>query len=101
MPEAEAQFPDLVVIIPGILGSTLVHDGKEVWGLSKRTLTCAIFTLGRHARRLQLPQGIGDDHPGDGVVPGTLMHDLHVIPALWTVTVGYDDLLSHLRKRFH
>ena len=28
------------------------------------------------------------------------MHDLHVIPGVWTVTVGYDTLFAHLRDRF-
>jgi hypothetical protein len=93
-------FTDVVVVIPGILGSTLRRDGKEVWGLSAGSLSRAIATLGRDVKRLQLPDDIGDHAPDDGVTAGALMPDLHVIPGIWTVTVGYDTLCSHLIDRF-
>ncbi len=34
----------------------------------------------------------------DGVAPGELMPDLHVIPGLWTPVTGYDSLLRRLRS---
>jgi pimeloyl-ACP methyl ester carboxylesterase len=93
-------FTDVVVVIPGILGSTLRQGTREVWGLSSGSLTRAIVSFARNIKRLELPDGIGDNAPDDGVEPGSLIQDLHVIPGIWTVTVGYDRLCGHLRERF-
>jgi len=90
---------DLVVVLPGIMGSTLARDGKPVWSASAGSLIDAVLTLGRNITGLQLPPGIGDDHPGDGVTPVALMPDLHAIPGLWTPIKGYDQLVGHLRAR--
>ncbi|MEV6218613.1 hypothetical protein [Nocardia sp. NPDC051833] len=89
---------DLIVVLPGIMGSTLTHHGKPVWEPSAGAVLRAIATLGRSIKQLQLPDGIGDDHPGDGVTPGKLMPDLHVIPGLWTPIHGYTRLLDHLHR---
>ncbi|WP_144120977.1 lipase/acyltransferase domain-containing protein [Catellatospora sichuanensis] len=89
---------DLVVVLPGILGSTLRHDGKLVWAPSAGSALRAIRTLGDSLRQLQLPNGIGDEHPDDGVEPAGLMPDLHVVPGLWTPVKGYDLLMARLRS---
>ena len=89
---------DLVVVLPGILGSTLRHRGKLVWAPSAGSALRAIHTFGRSIRDLQLPDGIGDDHPDDGVEPTGLMPDLHVLPRVWTPIKGYDRLLARLRS---
>src|SRR5690348_3090562 len=90
---------DLVVVLPGIMGSTLEdEDGRLVWAPSAGAALRAIGTLGRSLKRLRLPDGIGDDHPGDGVQPAGLMPDLHAIPGIWTPVTGYDKLVSRLNK---
>jgi hypothetical protein len=90
---------DLVVVLPGIMGSTLKDkDGHLVWAPSAGAALRAIGTLGRSLKQLQLPEGVGDDHPGDGVEPGTLMPDLHAIPGIWTPVTGYDELVGRLNK---
>jgi pimeloyl-ACP methyl ester carboxylesterase len=99
-PSEPESFTDVVVVIPGILGSTLRQGNKEVWGLSYGSLTRAIVTVARDIKRLKLPDNIADEAPDDGVQPGSLMPDLHVIPGIWTATVGYDTLFAHLRDRF-
>ncbi|MCS7484572.1 esterase/lipase family protein [Umezawaea endophytica] len=88
---------DLVVVLPGITGSTLTRQGTPIWAPSAGAILRAIGTLGRNLNRLQLPDGIGDEHPDDGVEPGVLMPDLHVIPGLWTPIRGYTSLLTRLR----
>ncbi|MBK6872816.1 MAG: hypothetical protein IPG94_16020 [Kineosporiaceae bacterium] len=96
----EQQTPsttDLVVVLPGITGSTLLRAGNPVWAVTPGTLIEAITHLGRHLAVLQLPEGIGDEHPGDGVEPGQLMPTLHGIPGVWTPIKGYTELLDHLR----
>src|ERR1017187_2433903 len=89
---------DLVVILPGIMGSQLRQDGHLVWGPSAGVALRAIATFGRSVRRLQLPDGIGDDHPCDGVEPAGIMPDLHLMPCIWTPIEGYDVLLQRLRS---
>ena len=71
---------DLVVVLPGILGSTLRQDGRLIWAPSAGSALRAITTFGASLRRLELPAGIGDQHPGDGVEAVGLMPDLHVLP---------------------
>ena len=58
----------------------------------------AIATFGASVKRLKLPDGIGDDHPGDGVEPDSLMPDLHICPGIWTAVKGYDTLTGRLRS---
>lgn len=87
---------DLVVVLPGIMGSTLRKNNNLVWAPSAGAALHAVFTLGRSLTALQLPPGIGDAHPDDGVEPVDLMPDLHVIPGIWTPITGYDQLLRRL-----
>jgi pimeloyl-ACP methyl ester carboxylesterase len=89
---------DLVVVLPGILGSTLRQDGKVVWAPSAGSVLHAIGTLGGSIERLRLPAGIGDEFPHDGVEPCDLMPDLHILPGIWTAVKGYDRLLARLRS---
>jgi pimeloyl-ACP methyl ester carboxylesterase len=89
---------DLVVVLPGILGSTLRKDGRLVWAPSAGSALRAIATFGGSIGQLQLPIGIGDEDPMDGVEPVALMPDLHVLPGVWTAVKGYDKLLSRLRS---
>jgi pimeloyl-ACP methyl ester carboxylesterase len=96
---------DLVVVLPGIMGSTLglktaTKSAKDnlVWAVSAGAVVKAARNLLGHAPRLALPDGIGDEHPGDNVEPVALMPDLHVIPGLWTPIRGYDSLLKLLNR---
>ena len=92
---------DVVVILPGVMGSSL-HDrnGDEVWGTSLGSLVKGVLTRGRAARRLQLPQGIGDAPAPDGVVATALLPDIHVIPGIWSVSIGYERMLAWFRETF-
>lgn len=89
---------DLVVVLPGITGSTLRTKEGLIWSPTPGAILKAIKTFGGSVNALRLPKGIGDDHPGDGVEPVALMNDLHVIPGIWTPVKGYDKLLARLRS---
>ncbi len=83
----------VVVVLPGIMGSVLRDaHGDDVWELSAGSILKGVLGRLRGLKALQLPEGIGDDHPGDGVTAPALMPDMHVIPGIWTVTIGYDRL---------
>jgi hypothetical protein len=92
---------DLIVVLPGIMGSTLVKDGTLVWGPSAGSVLRAIGTFGKCINELTLPNCIGDERPDDKVKPAALMPDLHLLPGIWSVNIGYGKLLDWLQTRFH
>lgn len=94
------ELRDLVVVLPGILGSTLIRDGQEIWAPSAGAVWKAIRSFGASIQCLTLPVDLGDDHPGDGVEALALMPDLHVLPGIWSANIGYDRLLGWLMQRF-
>jgi len=98
---AVKDLTDLIVVLPGILGSTLAKNGELVWAPSAGAAIRAIRTLGRSIKSLKLPKEWGDDHPKDGVEPVALMPDLHVLPGIWSANIGYGVLLDWLESRFH
>ncbi|WP_454836961.1 esterase/lipase family protein [Rhodococcus qingshengii] len=89
---------DLVVVIPGIMGSTLAKNGKPFWSNKLGALVGTIFHPNRNASSLRVPEGLGDEHPGDGVTPTGLMGNIHVVPGLWSPVQGYGVLVDRLRK---
>lgn len=96
-----AQVDDLVVVVPGIMGSRLADaDGTEVWGPSGAALLEGIRTFGGSVKRLALPRGVLDGHPGDGVRPSGVMRDVHGLPGLSPLVEGYTDLLKWLEEHF-
>ena len=90
---------DVVVVLPGIMGSTLgLKEGdrpaseKLIWALDAGAIWRGATGLGPSIKDFALPAGVGDGHPGDGIEPVGLMGDVHVIPGLWTPVRGYDTL---------
>lgn len=98
MPQKKA-MKDLIVVLPGILGSVLQKDGEIVWGLSFGSVIRNLFSLGRALGVLKLPDGIGHDDPRDGVVAARLLPDMHLIPGLWKID-GYSSFIAFLESRF-
>ncbi|MDQ0747912.1 hypothetical protein QF034_002143 [Streptomyces africanus] len=101
MATRRGRVDDLVVVVPGIMGSRLADaDGREVWGLSGRALLRGIRTFGGSVTALALPAGLLDDHPGDGVRPVGVIPDVHGLPGLSSLVEGYTDLLDWLERHF-
>src|SRR5690242_14006978 len=94
------EIRDFVVFLPGIMGSTLSRDGKLVWGPSAGAALRAVRRFGGIEPELRLLDGVGDEHPGDRVEPVAVMPDLHVLPGVWTIQVGYERLLGWLESAF-
>ncbi|MGB5757696.1 MAG: hypothetical protein WBM50_12345 [Acidimicrobiales bacterium] len=94
------RFDDLLVVVPGIMGSVLTHEGRDLWTVEARKLLPALLRFSSTRRILELPAGIGDGPPGDGVVATALLPDLHAIPGFWTID-GYRALTEMLQQRFH
>lgn len=87
---------DLVVVLPGIMGSALYKNGKPAWDPALDGVVNALKTLGRSITSLTVPEGLGDNTPDDGVEATHLVNDVHVIPGLWTPIRGYTRLLATL-----
>ena len=49
---------DVVVLLPGILGSVLARDKKDVWAVNGGAALHAVLSLGKNIKQLQL-----DDDP--------------------------------------
>ena len=97
---ARKSVDDVVVVVPGILGSRLSREGREVWGTSVGAGVQALITFGNSLNKLRLPDGIGDGDPDDGVVATGLMEDLQIVPGLWSPVRAYSGLMDWLRERF-
>jgi len=91
---------DVVVLLPGILGSVLQKDGKDVWAFSGGAALRALLSLGGSVKDLELH---GDDPEaddlGDGITATRLMPDLHLIPGLWKID-GYGRISAAIREHF-
>ncbi len=91
---------DIVVLLPGILGSVLQRDGDDVWAVTPGAAWRAIRSLGRNVNDLEL---IGDDPSiddlGDGVTAPRLQPDLHLVPGLWSID-GYSHIRSSIFATF-
>lgn len=91
---------DVVVLLPGITGSVLEKDGKEVWAPTPGAALHALLTLGHDIQDLALHEDPPDvDDLGDGVVATRVIGDVHLIPGLWKID-GYSKLKSFVVKTF-
>ena len=91
---------DLIVVVPGIMGSTLHRDGKPIWEPSRGNIVAALRSALRDLRELPLPTGIGDDPPDDGVTAEALFPDIRLPLGLWTFDLGYTRLQRFLLDTF-
>ena len=92
---------DVVVILPGIMGSVLQKDGTDLWNVSGQAIWQVLRSLGNRINDLKLekddPKG-GDI--GDGVVPTGLIQDAHIIPGLWKID-GYNETAKKITDNFN
>jgi pimeloyl-ACP methyl ester carboxylesterase len=86
---------DVVILLPGIMGSALAKDGKPIWDLTAGAVGRALYTLGDSIQDLALSS---DASTGDDVTPIHLLQDVHIIPGLWKID-GYSGLSKYLKKR--
>ena len=86
---------DVVVLLPGIMGSVLRKDDEDVWSVSRGALFKSLLLGTGPIEALALKDDRPeDDDPGDGVTADRLVDDTHMIPGLWSID-GY----SRLRGR--
>lgn len=90
-------FGDVVVVLPGLIGSVLTKDGEPLWGTSPGALWGTI--VGENLERLKLTgEDNGDEDLGDGIVASGLVPNAELIPRLWKQG-GYSRLGADLVSR--
>jgi len=89
---------DIVIVLPGIMGSTLSRKNKPVWSPTLGGLVQLIGHFAGNIKDLELPDGIGDEHPDDGVEATGLMPDVHALPGIWTPIKGYRRLVKRIES---
>jgi pimeloyl-ACP methyl ester carboxylesterase len=87
---------DLVIVLPGIMGSVLSRDGKPIWELSRAAASQAFWTGGRSITDLKLE---GDGSEPDGVLATALMPSVDFFWGLKRMA-GYDELMVALEDNF-
>ena len=85
----KAPMKDMVVILPGILGSVLQKDGKDLWAVSGQSIWQVLTKSGETIRDLKLAQDDPEaESLGDGIRATALIQDTHLIPGFWKID-GY------------
>ena len=105
---------DLIVLLPGIMGSVLQKNGVDVWAISGQAIWHALTNMNDTLKSLELTipdpkpselEGLirGDPHAlddlNDGIRATRLMADVHMIPGLWKID-GYSGTKQALLEHF-
>jgi lecithin:cholesterol acyltransferase len=98
--QARRAMPDVIVLLPGIMGSVLQKDGRDVWALSGSALMSAIRSVGASVTALALSGDAPDrEDLGDGIVATRLVPDAHLLPGFWKID-GYSRIANAIREEF-
>jgi hypothetical protein len=91
---------DTIVILPGILGSVLQKDGKDLWAVSGQAIWQVLIKTGETLRALKLSQDDPEaESLGDGIRATSLIQDTHLIPGLWKID-GYTQTARLITDNF-
>lgn len=91
---------DIVVILPGITGSVLQKDGKDLWAVSGRAIWDLIKSQGNALDVLKIKHDDPDaDDLGDGIKAVRLVEDAHIIPGLVKID-GYTKTTRMITDNF-
>jgi pimeloyl-ACP methyl ester carboxylesterase len=89
---------DVVVLLPGILGSVLMKGEKVLWSSSRTALARNVLLRGQPLEEIALAADhLDGDQPGDGITATALIPDTHMIPGLWTID-GYSKVAGSIRR---
>jgi pimeloyl-ACP methyl ester carboxylesterase len=91
---------DLVVILPGILGSVLQKDNKDLWAVSTGVIGSLLLNKNKFLNDLKLQQDDPDTEDlGDGIKAVRLIEDVSIIPGLVKVD-GYTRTTRMITENF-
>ncbi|EKU98273.1 Lecithin:cholesterol acyltransferase [Leptolyngbya sp. PCC 7375] len=96
----KAPMKDMVVILPGILGSVLQKDGKDLWAISGQSIWNFLANTGEAIKDLKLEQDHSEAFDlGDGIQATRLMADTHLVPGLVKID-GYTQTSKLITDNF-
>ena len=100
---AREKMPDVIVLVPGILGSVLQKNGRDAWAASGEAalsgLLKGFLSGGDSLGDLAIDKDSAEDDLGDGVSATRLMPDIHMIPGLWKID-GYSKIGQTVKTVF-
>lgn len=82
-------FRDMIVLLPGIMGSTLQKNGQDVWAISGKSFWNALNSP--ESLILKNDEPTVDDL-GDRITATSVMQDFYLVPGLAKVIDGYTKL---------
>lgn len=96
----KAPMKDMIIILPGILGSVLQKDGKDLWAVSGKAVWQILTNTGETIHNLKLEQDSPDaESLGDGIRATALIQDTHLIPGFWKID-GYTKTAKLITDNF-
>lgn len=91
---------DIVIVLPGITGSVLQKDGRDVWAPSAQAALGALRTWGAALQSFRLTADDPEaEDLGDGIRATRLVPDVHLIPGLVKID-GYSQTLRLVEDNF-
>jgi hypothetical protein len=92
---------DLIIVLPGIMGSVLEKNGRVVWDTTAAALWAGITSRGGSILGLTMENDDPERETArDQVVATKLIDDLAIIPRFWKVD-GYTELVAALAQSFN
>jgi CHAT domain/Lecithin:cholesterol acyltransferase len=94
------RLKDVIVFLPGIMGSVLERNGKDIWAPSAGGFLNAVASRLNDIKSLRL-EADPIDQPDlrDGVIATKLMPSAQIIPGLWKID-GYSETSEAIEKVF-
>jgi len=96
----KSPLKDIVIILPGVMGSVLQKDGQDIWAISGKSIWNILKKRSDYFDVLE----VRNDDPerdvlDDGIIATRLMPDVHIIPGFVTVD-GYSKIVELFHKNF-
>jgi hypothetical protein len=93
-------MPHLVIFLPGIMGSVLQKDGKDLWAVSKQAIWKVAKNIGSRVNELYLhDHDLERDQLDDGIRATRLIEEIYDIPNFIKGS-GYRIVQERLHQRF-
>ncbi len=97
---AKTKMRDMIIVLPGIMGSTLQKDGRDVWAISGQAAITILTSLGGALQDLRLQ----DDDPekadlGDGITATGVIQGFQLAPGLIKID-GYGGFRKLFTENF-
>jgi len=91
---------DMIILLPGIMGSVLQKDNKDIWAPSGQAIWSVIKSLGDSTEQLKLEYDDLDvDELEDGIIASRLIPDVCIVPGLIKID-GYTGISGMIKDRF-